>query len=151
VVVSVNGLALLQSIHGHLAVLAAAALLHPAILLRDGRPLSRGLRWSLGLTAAVTAAAFALGVGLYEDYRALVKRPMFIEDVQAGLLFETKEHLAYAVLVLTLGACTTALTAPAREARLRRLAAALFAAASLACLVTVALGTYVASVRSFAG
>lgn len=146
-----NALALLQSIHGHLGVLAAAALLHPAILLRDGRPLSRGLRWSLGLTAAVTTAAFALGVGIYEDYRALVKRPMFIEDPHAGLLFETKEHLGYAVVVLTLGAALSALMAPRNEPRLRKLAAALFAAAALACLVTVALGTYVASVRSFAG
>lgn len=144
-----NGLALLQSIHGHLGVLAAAALFHPAILLRDGRPLSRGLRWSLGLTAVVTSAAFALGVGIYEDYRAIVKRPLFLESVEAGLLFETKEHLAYAVVVLTLGGCVAALAAPPREPSLRRLAAAAFAAASLTCLVVVALGTYVASIRRF--
>src|SRR5690606_10198962 len=103
VVVPMNALSLLESIHGHLGVLATAALLHPALLLRTGRPLSRGARWSLGLTAALTSAAFGLGLTIYEPYRTLVRRRIFLEDPTAGWLFETKEHLAYAVIALTLG------------------------------------------------
>jgi hypothetical protein len=146
----VNALHLLATVHGYLGVLAAAALLHPAILLRDGRPLSRGMRWSIGLTAVVTSAAFSLGVSIYEDYREIVKRPLFVASRTVGLLFETKEHLAYAVIALTLGAAVCAFAAPADEPRLRRLAAVLFAAAALVCLAVVGLGTYVASVRGFA-
>ena len=144
-----NGLALLESVHGHLGVLAAAALLHPALLLFDGRPLTRGIRWSIGLTSTVTMAAFALGLGIYGDYRELVRRPLFVEDRAAGLLFETKEHLAYAVVALTLGAAVCALAAPRDRKSLRRLSALLFAAAAACCLLVVALGTYVASVGSF--
>lgn len=144
-------LQLLESIHGHLGVLAAVALLHPAVLLRDGRPLSGGIRWAVGLTAGVTASAFALGLTIYEPYRELVKRPLFVEAPSAGWLFETKEHLAYAVVALTLGAAVSALAAPRRERRLRRLAALLFALAAALCFTVVGLGTYIASVRSFAG
>ena len=43
-------LRLLESVHGHLGVLTAVALVHPAILLRRGLPLSRGARWSVWLT-----------------------------------------------------------------------------------------------------
>lgn len=146
-----NPWTLVESIHGHLGVLAAAALLHPAILLRDGRPLSRGIRWSLGLTSAVTAGAFGLGLTIYEPYRAQVKRPLFVESPDAGWLFETKEHLAYVVLALTVGATVCALAAPRRRRALRRLAALLFAAASAVCLAVVGLGTYLAAVRGFSG
>lgn len=146
-----NALALWASIHGHLGVLAAAALLHPAILLRRGSPLSRGGRWSLVLTAIVTTLAFSLGIFLYPSYRAEVKRPLFSESIRAGLLFETKEHVAVFVLSLTLGATLAVLVAP-REARtIRRVASLLFAFAALACFTTASLGTYVSAVRGFAG
>jgi len=144
-----TALRLLESVHGHLGVLAAVALMHPAILLRRGRPLTRGLRWSIGLTTVVTAAAFALGIAIYEDYRAHVKRGLFVADLNAGLLFETKEHLAFATLALAIGAGAAALAAPRKDARLRKTAAALYVAAAVCCCVVAALGTYVASVRSF--
>lgn len=145
-----NELALSASLHGVFGVLAVAALVHPAILLRRGRPLSRGLRWSIGLTAAVTSIAFAWGVAIYEPYREVVKRPLFVADRAAGLLFETKEHLAFAVLALTLGASVCAFVAPRARADLRRLAAALFAGAAVLALVVASLGLYVSSVASFA-
>lgn len=145
-----NGLALAASVHGLLGGLALVAMIHPAILLRDGRPLSRGLRWSLGLTAAVTATAFAMGIGIYEPYRELVKRPLFVADASAGMLFETKEHLAFAVLAIVLGAAACALLAPRGRSDLRKLAAALFAGASALALIVVGLGLYVSSVASFA-
>ncbi|MGE0784218.1 MAG: hypothetical protein AB7S26_00920 [Sandaracinaceae bacterium] len=145
-----NALDLAQRIHGHLGVLAAIALLHPAILLRNGAPLSRGARWSVGLTAGVTTLAFGAGVSIYESYRAIVKRPLFLADEAAGFLFETKEHLAYAVVALTLGAAVCAFAAPRKNASLRKLAAALFAAAALSCAVVVTIGIYVSAIRNFA-
>ncbi|MAQ18372.1 MAG: hypothetical protein CMN30_26685 [Sandaracinus sp.] len=143
-------LRLLESVHGHLGILAAVALLHPAWLLRRGRPLSRGMRWSVGLTAAITSAAFALGLSIYEPYRDQVKRRLFAHARDAGWLFETKEHLAFAVIALTLGATVAAFAAPRDDRRLRRWAAGAYAAAALLCFVVVALGTYVASLRTFA-
>ncbi len=146
-------LRLLESLHGHFGVLAAVALIHPAWLLRRGKPLSRGGRWSVGLTALVTSVAFGLGLSIYEDYRATVKRRLFAFSREAGWAFETKEHLAFAVITLTLGA-TVAAFATARQRtpearRIRRMAGAAYGAAALVCLVVVALGTYVASMRSF--
>ena len=142
-------LRLLESVHGHFGILAAVALVHPAWLLRRGRPLSRGARWSVGLTALVTCGAFGLGLLLYEPYRAQVKRRLFAYSRDAGWLFETKEHLAFAVIALTLGATAAALLTPRDDARTRRLAAAAYAAAALLCFVVAGLGTYVASLRSF--
>ncbi|MBX3270404.1 MAG: hypothetical protein KF729_09100 [Sandaracinaceae bacterium] len=141
---------LVTSVHGIVGVLALAAMIHPAIFLRDGRPLSRGLRLSLGLTALVTALAFGMGVAIYEDYRAIVKRPLFVRDPAAGLLFETKEHLAFAALALVLGAAACALLAPRARRDLRQLAAVGFAAATAITLTVAALGLYVSSIASFA-
>lgn len=146
-----NSLGLWTSIHGHLGVLAAAALLHPAILMRRGAPLSRGARWSISLTAIVTTLGFSLGVLLYGSYREQVKRALFSESIRAGLLFETKEHLAIAVVALTLGAAAAALGAPRDAREIRKTAALLFAFAALACIATASLGSYVTAVRSFAG
>lgn len=142
-------LRLLTIVHGHAGVLAAIALLHPAILLRAGRPLTRGTRWSVGLTAFTTAFAYALGIALYPSYRAAVKRELFTANFQAGVLFETKEHLAYAVVTLTIGASLAVFLAPRSASGIRRGAAAVFAVAALLCLATAGLGTYVSAIRSF--
>ena len=140
----------LESVHGHLGVLAAVALMHPAILLRKGLPLSRGARLSVILTTVVTAGAFGLGVGIYEAYREQVKRRLFAAAPDVGYLFETKEHLAWAVICLAFGAGVAALAAPVRGGcRLRQLSAITYAVAAVLCVVVVALGTYVASVRGF--
>jgi hypothetical protein len=91
-----------------------------------------------------------MGVAIYEPYREHVRRPLFVRDPVAGMLFETKEHLAYAVLALVLGAAICALVAPRARRDLRQLAAAMFTGASGLALVVVGLGLYVASVESFA-
>lgn len=142
-------LRLLESVHGHLGVLAAAALLHPAILLRRGRPLSRGLRWSLGLTTAVVTLAFATGLFIYDDYRDLVRPALLLEHYDTALLFETKEHIAWAVVSLALGGGVAALSAPPGAKRIRQAAAAFYGVAALLCLVTVGLGTWIAAVGGF--
>ena len=90
-----------------------------------------------------------MGLAIYEGYRSHVRRELFAQAPQVGLLFETKEHLAWTVLALAFGAGVTAWFAPVERRDLRRLAAALYLAAAIACASVVALGTYVASVRSF--
>lgn len=142
-------LRLLESVHGSFGVLAAAALLHPALLLWRGRPMTRRTRWSVGLTLGLVATAFTFGLSIYASYRYQVRRHLFAFHPTVGLLFETKEHLAYATLALALGAGVAAFAAPPRAVALRRAAARVFAAAALVCLTVAALGTYVASVRGF--
>ncbi len=140
---------LLLLVHGHAAALATAALVHPAVILWRGAPLSRGGRWALGAAMALTALAFGLGIAIYGDYRILVKNDLFVASPEAGMLFETKEHIAWIVLVSSLGAGAAALLAPPRAAALRRIAARVFAGAAIACIATWALGTWVTHIRSF--
>lgn len=140
---------LLQAVHGHAGILAAAALLHPAILLRAGKPLGRRNVWSVLLATALATGAWASGAWIYADYRAQVKRPLFLTNERAGLLFETKEHVAVLVVAFALGACVTALVAPRGATSLRRSAALAYATAAVACVVVSALGTWVTAVRGF--
>ncbi|MEZ4447474.1 MAG: hypothetical protein R3B72_50830 [Polyangiaceae bacterium] len=143
-------LALLEAVHGHFGVLAAAALLHPAILLRKGRPLSRGLRWSIGLTTLTAAIAFTSGLLIYPGYVAQVRPLLFHAAPRFGLLFETKEHLAFLCLATALGAGVTALLAPREAPALRRLAASIYAVSATACIAVVVLGSVIASIQTFA-
>ena len=140
---------LLESMHGHMGVLAAVALLHPAILLRKGKALSQRTALSVWLTAMVVVSAFTTGLVIYPAYRQSVRADLFAKSVTAGFLFETKEHIAYAVVALTLGATVAALAAPKEARRPRRLAAVLFALAAAVCLLTVGLGSYLVAVQDF--
>lgn len=140
---------LLLLVHGHAAALATVALVHPAVILWRGAPLSRGGRWALGGAMALTTLAFGLGIAIYGDYRTLVKNDLFVASPEAGMLFETKEHIAWVVLVSSLGAGAAAFLAPPRAAALRRIAARVFAGAAVACAATWALGTWVTHIRSF--
>jgi hypothetical protein len=144
-------MALWETLHGHLGVLAAAALLHPAILLRRGKAMSRGARYAVFLTSVLVALAFASGLFIYPAYRQAVRAALFLESPTAGFLFETKEHIAYGVLAMTAGATTAAFLAPSDKGAdpIRRAAALVYAAGAALCLATVALGSYVASVQGF--
>jgi hypothetical protein len=145
----VNALRLFESIHGHFGVLAAAALLHPAIVLRKGKPLSRRNELAILLTALMVVGAFASGLVIYPGYVETVRTGLFLRSATAGFLFETKEHLAYAVVATTLGATALVALAPKSEPKDRRLAALLYALASVLCLTVSALGSYVAAVWGF--
>ncbi len=140
---------LLEAIHGHVGVLAMAALFHPALLLWSGRPLSRNGKLALAASVLLVSVAFALGLLIYPAYREEVKPELFVASERAGLLFETKEHLAWIALAGALGAGVAGLVAPARAARARQVAARVFLGAAVACALTVLLGTWIASVRSF--
>jgi len=95
----VNGLLArsLAHVHGHLGWLAALALAHPAVLLR--RPNRRAVGVALTATVLVTVVA-ALGATLYPGYRATIKPALFAAAPAVGELFERKEHLGVAALVL---------------------------------------------------
>ncbi len=142
-------LPLLERLHGHVAVLAVALLVHPAILLWRGQPLSRGGTWAVALSMAVTLAAFALGLVIYPAYRELVRHDLTLADPTAALLFETKEHLAWGALSGGLAAGAAALVAPRTATSTRRLAARAFLCAALTGIVVAGLGIHIASVHTF--
>lgn len=142
-------LRLLESVHGHLGVLAVAALLHPAIFLRRGKPMSAGVRLSVVLSTVGALLAFASGLVVYPAYREHVRATLFARSTTAGLLFETKEHVAFFVLCIAVGAGTCAIVAPRDAPELRRSAAWAYAAAAGLCLLVVAMGSGIASVAGF--
>jgi len=147
---SLDPLRLAEHVHGHLGWLAAALLVHPAIVLRDRRrraPLAVALA-----TAAVTLGA-AGGAWLYVAYRAELKQQIFIEAPAIGYLFERKEHLAFGAVVLSWAGCAAYFAAPRATnevaAILRTIAFRSFVASAGLALVVAVLGTVVAVHRSF--
>jgi hypothetical protein len=131
---------LFEHVHGHVGWLAAAVLIHPGILLR--RP-ERRAHLAVGLATAFVTVAAALGAWLYVPYRARLKQGIFVDAPVYGLLFERKEHLAFAA-VLFAWAGAAAYFGGRRTIALRSFAASATLATSVA-----ALGTVVASYRSF--
>ncbi len=101
----IDPVALARTLHGHLGLLAAIALLHPAITLGPGRALRPGTRWSVGLATALVTATVLGGWWLYPGYRAADKPRLLQEAFGVAMLFETKEHLAFYALVLAWGGC----------------------------------------------
>ena len=100
----IDAVELLRSIHGHAGVLAVAALIHPVVFLRAGRPLSRGQRWATGGAAAFVAGVYASGLALYPGYRERERPVLMHDDFALALWFERKEHLAFVAVVLAVGA-----------------------------------------------
>lgn len=92
-----------HQLHGHAAWLAAALLWHPVFVLRPAqharstRVRSLRVAW---LATAVLTLVFGTGIALYGAYRDTVRTPLFQEARAIGLLFERKEHLAFAALML---------------------------------------------------
>lgn len=90
-------LRLIEHVHGHLALLTTLALLHPAILLRKR---ARPALLSASLATGLATITGLLGVLLYPAYRHSVKPQIFAASAFVGNLFERKEHLGVAVVVL---------------------------------------------------
>jgi hypothetical protein len=139
-----------EHVHGHLGWLAAAALLHPAILLRN---VERRAHLSVGLSTGFATAVGTLGAWLYGPYRDRLKQHLFIETRWVGLMFERKEHLAFgAILLAWAGASAYAVAIGARDdvrAPLRAFAFRAFSVSAGLALTTAALGTLVASYKTF--
>jgi hypothetical protein len=143
-------LRILERIHGHLGWLAVAALLHPAILLRNPK---RRARLAVGLTTSLVVVTALLGGFIYPEYRARVKQHIFIEAPRVGWLFERKEHLAVGAVAFALAGCIAHLSLPLLPEDTRDVAARLahraFVAAFVLALFVAVLGVAVASFKSF--
>ena len=139
-----------EHVHGHLGWLAAAVLVHPAVLLR--RP-ARKAHLAVAMAAIVPTLTGALGAWLYTPYRDRIKQGIFLEMRWVGMLFERKEHLAFGAILLAWSAAGAYFVAPRVEeparSLLRTFAFRGFVAAAALTLVVAALGTVIASYRSF--
>ena len=136
--------ALLERVHGHLAWLGLALMLHPVVSLgRPGRP-RRPTRWSAWLAAAFVSAPYALGWWIYPTYRTRVKPALLVESLPLALAFETKEHLALMTLALAWGGAM-AIHAGGETRGGRRTARVLLGCGAVTGLVTAALGLAVAA------
>jgi hypothetical protein len=146
---SLEVLRVLERIHGHLGWLAAIALIHPAVLLRNPR---RRARLSAVLATATTTLTVALGAFIYGDYSRLLRREIYLASMRHGFLFERKEHLAFAAVGLAWAGCALHLGArgddPGANARARAAHLAYVGAALLTILVA-SMGIVVAAFRSF--
>lgn len=141
---------LAEHLHGHAGWLAAAALVHPAVVLRR---IERRAPWAVGLSTGLVTAVAVAGALIYGPYRERLRQGIFRASPSVGFLFERKEHLAFAVLALAwVGALSYAAAAvSADDARppLRRLAHRAYVIAAGIALVVAGLGTTVATFRTF--
>jgi hypothetical protein len=141
---------LIEHVHGHLGWLAAAVLVHPAVVLRSR---TRRAGWAVGLAAGLVTVAAGLGVWLYVAYRERLKQGIFMHAPAVGLLFERKEHLAFGAVVLawvgTIAYVAAARATPTTRERLRTLAFRSFCASAALAVLVALLGTVVAVYRGF--
>ena len=140
-----------EHIHGHMGWLSAAALMHPAILLRDP---TRRSRLAVLLTTGFVTATGLLGAWIYPEYRARLKQAIFIHAPKIGWLFERKEHLAVGALAFAWIGCIAHLAAPTfADAALKRTVALMahraFVIAFVLCVAVACLGVTVATYSTF--
>jgi hypothetical protein len=137
----------LAHVHGHLGWLAAAILLHPAVIVTRARGVPRLLTPALA-TGIVTAQA-ALGAWLYPTYRERVRARLFQTEPHVGWLFERKEHLAFGLVVVAwIGLAILLIARSKREAgerqKLVRTAGLAYVVAAGLAVTVALLGTVVA-------
>jgi hypothetical protein len=133
----------LARLHGHVAVLGLAVLLHPVITLRLRGRVTRGGQLSADLGAILLLAAGVGGAVLYPAYRSRVKPPLWLAYPGSVLRFESKEHLAVMAVALAVGGALT-LRAVGRSPGGRDTAWALLASAWVLGCLTASFGVYVA-------
>lgn len=141
---------LAEHLHGHLGWLSGAALLHPAILLRNKK---RRAHLSVALSTALVTLTGVVGATLYGPYRDRLKQGIFLEAPQIGLLFERKEHLAFgAILIAWSAALAYVVAQSARDSlrdTLRTYAFRAYVVATALTVITAGLGTVVAWYKTF--
>jgi hypothetical protein len=141
----------IERVHGHLGWLAVAALLHPAILLRNPK---RRARLAVAFTTSLVVVTSLLGGSIYPEYRARIKQHLFIEAPKLGWMFERKEHLAVGAVTFALIGCIAHLSLPVfAEEHTRRTMARLahrsFVLSFAFAAVVAVIGVAVASYKSF--
>ena len=107
---------LLERVHGHLAVLGLAVLLHPVVTLRTRRGSGRWTQLSADLGALMLALPAALGIAIYPTYRASVKPDLLLHAPNVAAAFETKEHLGAMAVALAVSGALVLRHPPSREA-----------------------------------
>lgn len=141
---------LAEHIHGHLGWLAAASLVHPAIVLRSR---TRRAHLAVGLSTGMVTVAAMIGLWIYVAYRERLKQGIFLHAPSVGWLFERKEHLAFGAVVLAwAGAAAYFGAMRATEAtrlQLRTVAFRAFCASAALAVLVAALGTIVAVYKTF--
>lgn len=147
---SLDPLRMTEHVHGHLGWLAAALLLHPAIVLRDK---NRRAHLAVGLSVGFVSVASAIGMWLYVAYRERLKQKIFLDGPAYGLIFERKEHLAFGALLLAWAGAAAYVAAirakPDLRDTLRTIAFRAYVASAALTIVVAVLGTIVAVYRSF--
>ena len=107
----------------------------------------------MGVATALVTGVGAAGVYLYGEYRERLKQGIFIKAPTIGWLFERKEHLAFGAIVLAWAGALAYFGAgwvsPQLAPKLRVFAHRAFVAAALLAASVAALGTIVASYRTF--
>ena len=146
-----NVLRLVEHVHGHLGWLAVAALLHPAILLRDPK---RRAPLSVIFATSFVIVTGAMGAWLYPAYRLRLKQALFVESPALGWCFERKEHLAVGALAFAIIGCVAHLSTryvaeETTRASLARAAHRSFVVAFVLALVVAGLGVAVATSTTF--
>jgi hypothetical protein len=138
-----------QAVHGHLGWLAVAALVHPAVLLRQP---GRRPRWAVRAGVGLVTVVGGLGAWLYPAYRVSVRPTIFEAAPSLGWAFERKEALAVFVVTMAWTGGTAAWLA-GREApyapALQRVAALAFTWAALGAAAVATVGTAVALAGGF--
>jgi hypothetical protein len=107
-VISQMALRAAEHVHGHMGWLSVAALLHPAVLLRNPE---RRAKLAVTLATGFVTAGGLLGAWIYPEYRVQLKQAIFIHTPRIGWLFERKEHLAVGVIAFAWVGCIAHLSA----------------------------------------
>lgn len=139
-----------EHIHGHLGWLTAAALVHPAIVLKNPK---RRAHLAVGLATGMATLTGALGAWVYGPYRDRLKQGIFIHAPSIGLLFERKEHLAFGAIGLAWAGAVAYVAAMGAEAdtraALRTFAWRAYMASAALAFVVGGLGIAVATYKTF--
>lgn len=144
-------LRLAEHVHGHMGWLSAAALLHPAILLRNPQ---RRAPLAVLLTTALVTATGLLGAWIYPEYRVRLKQALFIHTPAIGWLFERKEHLAVGAIGFAWIGCIAHLSAKSfGDASLERTVSVIafraYVIAVVLCVAVASIGVAVATTSTF--
>jgi hypothetical protein len=141
--VSAELFALMERVHGHLALLAVALLMHPVVTLYRRRGATLWAVRSADLAAVAMTVTFMLGWLIYPPYRSWVKPGLLESAAVVAMRFETKEHLAFFCWVLAVSGAA-ALRLGGAEQGARRLAWMLLLCAWICGTTAGALGIWVA-------
>lgn len=134
--------AVLERVHGHLALLGLAVLLHPVVALGRARRVTWRMQLTADLGAALLVVPFLVGNVIYPTYRSGVKPELLAHAPAAASAFETKEHLAvFAVSLAVAGALTLRMAGQLENGR--RAGRSLCAAAWVCGVLTGVLGIWV--------